>query len=51
MVDAGGYVGQMTPPLFHNLINNISGINTPFRFDTIYLGDISFDGWDVNDKK
>ncbi len=35
----------------HKHINNIFRVDIPLRCVTIYFGDISFDGWNNNDKK
>lgn len=32
-------------------LNNIFSENIPFKFEALYLGDISFDNWTVKDKK
>lgn len=32
-------------------INNTFGTNIPFQSETMYLGDIAFDNWNINDKK
>lgn len=35
----------------HKHINNIFGVSVPFTIDTVYMGDIQFDGWRNKDKK
>lgn len=35
----------------HKHINNIFGVSLPFRCDTIYMGEILFEGWNNKDKK
>ncbi len=35
----------------HEHINNVFGANIPFRCDTVYMGNILFEGWNTNDKK
>ena len=35
----------------HKHINNVFGVNIPRRRDTLYMGEISFEGWNISDKK
>lgn len=32
-------------------VNNIFGVDIPFQWETMYLGDILFDNWTTNDKR
>lgn len=35
----------------HKHIKNVFGVNISFKCETIYLGDILFENWNINDKK
>jgi len=32
-------------------INNVFNGNIPFKFETVYLGNLGFETWNINDKK
>ncbi len=35
----------------HEHIQNIFGVNIPFKCETMYFGDTLFDNWNINDQK
>ena len=35
----------------HKHIENIFGVNIPFKCETMYLGDLTFETWCIKDKK